>query len=132
MRYVPADSMAIVILSNIRFNDLNIRYTAYDMMSIINHKIHSSELIINSAYLGKYSVPDAYKSRFKTTFLEMQSIEGKFILSIPGSSTRFLIPAEKGRFFFYGEPVDVEFKEEGKLMRILSPSLGQIDCYKMD
>ena len=132
MRYVPADSMAIVILSNIRFNDLNIRYTAFDMMSILNNKMPSAELTIPSAYLGKYAIPEAFQSRFKTTFLELQSQGGKFILSVAGNVTRFLIPAEKGRFFFYGEPVDVEFKDAGKLLRILSPSLGQIDCTKME
>ena len=131
MRYVPADSMAIVILSNIRFNDLNIRYTAFDMMSILNNKMPSAELTIPSAYLGKYAIPEAFQSRFKTTFLELQNQGGKFILSVAGNVTRFLIPAEKGRFFFYGEPVDVEFKNDGKLLRIISPSLGQIDCAKM-
>jgi CubicO group peptidase (beta-lactamase class C family) len=132
MRYVPADSLAIVILSNIGFNDLNIRYTAFDIMKMVNGVLPQAELAINPAYLGKYSVPERYAGRFKSAFIEMIHQEGRLILSIPGSSTRILIPADKGRFFFYGEAVDVEFKEEGKLLRILSPSLGQIDCTKLE
>jgi CubicO group peptidase (beta-lactamase class C family) len=130
MRWVAADSTAIVILSNIRFNDLNIRYAAFDIMKLMNGIVPEAELAINSAYLGKYSLPEKMVSRFKSTFITLTENKGQLVLSVSGS-TRYLIPADKGRFFFYGEAVDVEFKDGGKLLRILSPSLGQIECVRM-
>ena len=130
MRYVPSDNTAIIILSNIKSNDLNIRYTAFDMMKIMNGEVPGAELT-PVAYTGKYSVPDEYKARFKSSILEITYKEGFLMLTV-GGSKRILIPADKGRFFFYGEPVDVEFKGNGKLLRIISPSLGVINCYKVD
>jgi hypothetical protein len=129
MRWVAADSTAIVILSNIRFNDLNIRYAAFDMMKLINGVVPEAELAINAAYLGKYTLPEKMVSRFRSPYITLTESKGQLVLSVSGI-TRYLIPAVKDRFFFYGEAVDVEFKDGGKLLRILSPSLGQIDCAK--
>jgi CubicO group peptidase (beta-lactamase class C family) len=132
MRFVPSDSLALVILSNMGSNDLNIRFTAFDILKIWNGETPGAELTVPAKYLGKYKLPKEYVDRFKSDHIEILSTEGKMVLSVPGNTTRFLIPADKGRYFFYGEPVDVEFGEEGKRMRILSPSLGKIECEKME
>jgi hypothetical protein len=96
----------------------------------MNGVVPEAELAINAAYLGKYSLPEKMVSRFKSPFITLTESKGQLVLSVSGS-TRYLIPADKGRFFFYGEAVDVEFKDGGKLLRILSPSLGQIECVRM-
>jgi CubicO group peptidase (beta-lactamase class C family) len=131
MRFVPADSLSIVLLSNVRFNDMNLRYAAFDMLKILNGEGPGGEVDINPDYLGKYSVPKEFVARFRSDVLEIRNDDGVMQLALPGGTTRMLMPVSKGRFFFYGEAVDAEFTEMGRHLRITSPSLGQIDCYKV-
>jgi CubicO group peptidase (beta-lactamase class C family) len=130
MRYVPADSSSVVILSNVQFNDLNIRYTAFDILKLLNNRELDIDTAINEKLTGKYSLPKPIAERAKSDFLEIKSKDGKMILSLPGMPETYLVPFAKGKYFFYGEASNAEFSADGKELKILSPSLGEIMCKK--
>jgi CubicO group peptidase (beta-lactamase class C family) len=54
MRYVPADSLSVIILSNSRSNDLNIRYTAFDIMKLVNNTPVDVDMTFNDLFRQVY------------------------------------------------------------------------------
>lgn len=130
MRYVPADSLSVIILSNTSNNGLPIRYVAFEIMKIINNVPLDIDSTVNVKYLGKYKLPLEIAKRAKAPFLEIKIKDGAMILTIPNMPDKVLVPFARDKYFFYGEATNAEFRADGKELVIISPSMGEVKCTK--
>jgi hypothetical protein len=131
MRYVVEDDLTISILSNVRSNDLNIRYAAFDLLKLYNNQQPEVEFIPRKEYLGRFALPTDFAKKAGVGYVEVKEVQGAVVLSVPGKQESYLVPFAKGKYFFHGEASDAEFTEDGKELVILSPSFGRIVCKKL-
>jgi hypothetical protein len=131
MRYIVDDDLSIVILSNVRLNDLNIRYAAFDVFKMMNGGFSEANMPVETKYFGKYALPDHFVKKAGVRHVTIQNENQRIVVKVPGKNDSYLVPFERDKFFFYGEATNAEFSADAKELRILSPSYGVIICKKI-
>jgi len=132
MRYIVEDDLSIVILSNVRLNDLNIRYAAFDLFKMMNGGFSEANIPVATKYFGKYALPDDFAKKAGVRHVTIQNENQRIVVKVPGKNDSYLVPFERDKFFFYGEATNAEFSADANELRILSPSYGVIICKKIN